>query len=168
MGNYGASIEYSTLSIMQTYPQLFGFDTSTYEYFVEQYNLCGYNVTLNYPASSDYPTLRASGTLSPSSGKYRSKNFDAIAHMNTVLSLYKLKPEDTIDSTAVVDGKMFVKRQQDDPTTPPRFVPTGFIDPWYGCWIMEHLTDYATNYTAPWRESSPPNILCYVMTLVLM
>jgi carboxypeptidase D len=137
---------------MQTYPQLFGFDTNVYEYFVDQYNLCGYNLTLHYPAPSDYPTLRATGALSPSSSQYHSKNVDAMARIKTLVSLYKIREEDAVDGTVVVDGKKFAKRQADAPAPPP-LVPTGVINTHYQCWVMESLNDYATAYTVPWSES---------------
>jgi carboxypeptidase D len=140
---------------MQTYPQLFGFDTNVYEYFVDQYNLCGYNLTLHYPAPSDYPTLRDTGSLSSTSNQYHSKNVDAMARIKTLLSLYKLNEEDAVDGSVVVDGKKFVKRQISAPAPPP-LAPTGVIDPHYQCWVLESLEDYASTYTTPWSKS-----LCY-------
>lgn len=148
IGNYGAFVEYSALSVLQTYPQLIGFSTSAYEYFVDQFNLCGYNLTLQYPAPSDYPTLRVPATDFTNSGFY-SKNIDAIARMKSTLSLYKLKEDDAVNGEIEVNGRKLVKRQQ---VTPPPLAPTGVIDPWYKCFVMEHIEEYATNYTAPWQN----------------
>lgn len=147
IGNYAASTEYSALSIMQTYPQLIGFNPSVYEYFVDQFNLCGYNLTLQYPAPSDYPTLRNLG-LEFASSTFHNKFADAMTRMKSTLSLYKLKEEDAVDGEIDVNGRKLVKRQQ---TTPPSLSPTGVIDPDYRCFVLEHITDYAFNYTAPWQ-----------------
>ena len=154
IGNYGAYVEYPTVGIMQTFPQLFGFDTSVYEYYVEQYNLCGYNLTLHYPSPSDYPTLRRSGAVAPNSSMYVPKTLDAMNRIRTLVSLYTLKDEDAVDGAVFLDGKKFVKRQDVDLITPPHLSPTGVIDPWYQCYVIENLEDYATNYTLPWGE--PP------------
>ena len=150
IGTYGAYVEYSTVGIMQTFPQLFGFDTSVYEYYVEQYNLCGYNLTLSYPSPSDYPTLRRWSELTQNLSMYAPKNLDAISRIKRLVSLYKIQDEDAVDGAVFLDGKKFVKRQDVDPVTPPGLSPTGVIDSWYGCRVVESLEDYATNYTVPW------------------
>lgn len=28
----------------------------------------------------------------------------------------------------------------------------GTIDPWYGCFLIEEMVEYALNYTWPWSE----------------
>jgi len=162
IGNYGAFVEYPTVGIMQTFPQLFGFDTNVYEYYVEQYNLCGYNLTLHYPSPSDYPTLRRNGRLAPNSSMYEPKTLDAISRIKTLVGLYKLRDEDAVDGTVFLDGKRFAKRQNVDPITPPHLSPTGVIDPWYQCYVIESLEDYATNYTVPWGKLPPSHLFLFL------
>jgi carboxypeptidase D len=31
--------------------------------------------------------------------------------------------------------------------------PNGTIDPWYGCFLWDMLTDYAVNFTFPWTHA---------------
>jgi len=152
IGNYGAYVEYPTVGIMQTFPQLFGFDTSVYEYYVEQYNLCGYNLTLSYPSPLDYPTLRHWGELRQNLSMYAPKTLDTMSRIKRLVNLYKMKDEDAVDGVLLSDGKKFVKRQDVGPVTPPGLSPTGVIDPWYGCYVVENLEGYAMNYTVPWGK----------------
>jgi carboxypeptidase D len=155
IGNRGAFVEYSTVGIMQTYPQLFGFNTNVYEYFVEQYNLCGYNLTLSYPSTSPYPTLRASGKLSNSTGDDTSDDDDseddAARRMKRLLDLYDMQSVKAVDGAIMIRGRQYGKR--DTTVTPPSLSPTGVIDPLYQCRVLEHLEDYAKNFTVPWSES---------------
>ncbi|KAF8555516.1 hypothetical protein OG21DRAFT_1438730, partial [Imleria badia] len=43
--------------VLETYPQIIGYDTQVFEYFQEQSALCGYNLTLKYPQPEHFPTL---------------------------------------------------------------------------------------------------------------
>ncbi|KAG8864445.1 hypothetical protein FRC20_010191 [Serendipita sp. 405] len=162
IGNYGAFTEYSTLSVLQSYPQLIGFEPSVYEYFVEQYNLCGYNLTLEYPASNPYPRLRdpymdpgvtskaeSNGEETPPMANSRWRGLDALAMIQDTVELYKI-PHEKRSEEISFNGKRFVKRQQTSPGSV--LAPIGTIDSYYGCFLMEQLWDYATNYTAPWRR----------------
>ncbi|KAG8796363.1 hypothetical protein FRC16_009729 [Serendipita sp. 398] len=162
IGNYGAFTEYSTLSVLQSYPQLIGFEPSVYEYFVEQYNLCGYNLTLEYPASNPYPRLRdpyvdpgvtskaeSNGEETPPMANSRWRGLDALAMIQDTVELYKI-PHEKRSEEISYNGKRFVKRQQTSPGSV--LAPIGTIDSYYGCFLMEQLWDYATNYTAPWRR----------------
>ncbi|KAG8779565.1 hypothetical protein FRC15_010063 [Serendipita sp. 397] len=162
IGNYGAFTEYSTLSVLQSYPQLIGFEPSVYEYFVEQYNLCGYNLTLEYPASNPYPRLRdpyvdpgvtskaeSNGEETPPMANSRWRGLDALAMIQDTVELYKI-PHEKRSEEISYNGKRFVKRQQTSPGSV--LAPIGTIDSYYKCFLMEQLWDYATNYTAPWRR----------------
>jgi carboxypeptidase D len=152
-------VEYSTVQIMQTYPQLFGFQSNVYEYFVEQYNLCGYNLTLSYPSSSPYPTLRATGHLSKDSGDDTSdddddddsddiETNDTAKRVRRLLELYDIQSRNAIE----VRGRGYVKRATNATVAPPPLSPTGVIDPDYQCHVLEHLEHYAQNFTVPWSK----------------
>jgi carboxypeptidase D len=142
---------------MRTYPQPFGFNSNAYEYFVEQYNLCGYNLTLSYPSRSAYPTLRASGQLSRGSGDDtidRDNSSDANADGTAkrgkrLLDLYHTRSGKTVHGAIEVHGRRHVKRAY---AVPPPFSPTGIIDPDCQYHVLEHIEDYAKNYTIPWSE----------------
>ncbi|KIM27100.1 hypothetical protein M408DRAFT_24847 [Serendipita vermifera MAFF 305830] len=159
-GNRGAFVEYSTIQIMQTYPQLFGFDTNVYEYFVEQYNLCGYNLTLSYPSPSPYPTLRASAFLSndpDDDGDDDEEDLDAATsdsgdsfkRVKRLLAMYDLEPRGIMDRRHLVGQHHSLRRR----ARPPPLSPTGVIDAKYQCHVLENLQDYAENYTVPWTSA---------------
>ncbi|PVF95685.1 alpha/beta-hydrolase [Serendipita vermifera] len=160
MGNWGAFSEYSAISILQTYPQLINFNTTVYEYFVEQFNLCGYNLTLQYPSPSVYPTLRPFGRLTEGSAAqkmFEGKTKDALSRLSTVVQLLKLHdsiPEDVQEIT--VKGRRFRKRQSTNDTQPglPNLSPRGSIDPYYECYVIESIENYASKYISPWAEGN--------------
>lgn len=138
LGGPGVLYQYPTLSLMQTYPQLIGFNTSVYEYFVEQYNLCGYNLTLHYPAMSEYPALRDDWTSVPTTSSTKQMKRELVG----ILELYEsLDPME----------RSLVKRQSSQPGG-RSFALTGTIDSEYKCNIYGFLLQYARNYTEPWRK----------------
>jgi len=68
----------------------------------------------------------------------------------------------------IIGGKRFKKRQTTNSTdTPPTLVPTGVINPYYECFIMEQIWDYTLNYTLPWRKSLSLVIDSFVLGFVL-
>ncbi|KAG8818982.1 hypothetical protein FRC17_010641, partial [Serendipita sp. 399] len=160
IGNYGAFTEYSTISLIQSFPQLIGFQPSVYEYFVEQYNLCGYNLTLEYPASNPYPPIRdpyedngvtsKKGEEPPAIANSRWRGLDALAMIQESLELFKISHEDKRADEISIGGMRFVKRQQTSPG--PSLAPIGTINPRYGCFLMEELWEYVTDYVVPWRR----------------
>lgn len=152
MGNFFAFREFPALNILQSYPQLIGFNTSVYEYFVDQYNLCGYNLELKYPNPSLYPTLSPS---TPPNKAMMTRSINAMrnfqqASLKQVLDLYSHDANTDADET-LINGKRFVKRQSTGTDTPqPTLGPLGTIDSYYGCFLMEHIEDFAVNFTTPW------------------
>ena len=136
IGNSGLLHEYSTLSLMQTYPQLIGFNTSAYEYFVEQYNL-----TLQYPALSEYPPLRVDFNDVPAIN-YAQRMEQEKRELKRILELHN-----TLERTGVDLSKRQLA-QQDHPS----FALTGTINSDRKCDVYNYLLDYARNYTEPWRE----------------
>lgn len=196
-----SSVEYSALAVLQTYPQLINFDTSTYEYFVDQYNLCGYNLTLSYPSEKSYPSLRSTGkslyhliaslwltciiigqvsadtsTTYAGSQAYKGRlSLDIGKRIGLTRMLAGLDKKDVIheEEHVVIGGKRFKKRQSTNSTdTPPPLAPTGVLNPYYECFLMEEIWDYVVNYTLPWRKSfSFCDILFvsgFVLTLLIL
>ncbi|PVF95684.1 alpha/beta-hydrolase [Serendipita vermifera] len=170
LGNWGAWFEYSTLNILHSYPQLVGFNTNAYEYFVEQYNLCGYNVTLKYPALEPYPVFRipAMASMGPPCPKEdhqmshldkRSDDFswfgsplgrplhdmDIHNQLMTLLRDYKLAEEAGLTRE---DTKW--KRQSADESNTIANGPIGRLDDIWGCGIAEEIISYALNESIPW------------------
>ncbi|KAG9311821.1 alpha beta-hydrolase [Chiua virens] len=62
IGSITASIELPVVSVLETYPQIIGYDIEIFERFKERSALCGYNLTLQYPQPGHFPTIgRADG-----------------------------------------------------------------------------------------------------------
>lgn len=41
--------------------------------------------------------------------------------------------------------------------------PNNTVDPYYGCYIWDELTDFALNYTYPWSESMSVALIVVVL-----
>ncbi|CCA72939.1 related to KEX1 protein precursor [Serendipita indica DSM 11827] len=171
MGNYGAFVEYSVLSILQSYPALIDFNSTVYEYFVEQYNLCGYNMTLEYPARGVYPTIRdptrndgrsrKTGDEEPREEDYSRAAVEAMEMLRTAVELIKV--DKSLDEV-VVRGKRFVKkslleerglldkRQAPGLTSAinPLLDSNGSINPRYGCYLAMQLWSHVSGFILPW------------------
>ncbi|PVF93037.1 alpha/beta-hydrolase [Serendipita vermifera] len=147
LGNFGAFGEYSALNILHSYPQLIGFNTNVYEYFVEQYNLCGYNVSLKYPALEPYPVLR-DPTKSPNiTSCRRSHDMDIHNRLRIILRDYELA-----ERAGLVGGDTKWKRQSADESNPRANGPIGRLDETWGCAIVQEILAYAVNESVPWSE----------------
>lgn len=139
LGTYAAAEEYSVITILQTYPQLINFNSKIYEYFVEQYNLCGYNITLHYPEAAHYPTLRSPVDRRPE--KYSLRLTDTRSRLSKIVAVLKDLDSETLER---------MKRQSiNDPLIPPL---TGTLDPNYGCFLLEEVFDRITSYITPWGK----------------
>ncbi|KAH0834739.1 Alpha/Beta hydrolase protein [Lanmaoa asiatica] len=140
--------ELPVISVLETYPQIIGYDTQVFEYFREQSALCGYNLTLQYPQPEHFPTLNAA---LPLSGSAYSRTYNA-----------KLIQKRFVDE---VQGRLASRlKERDgsvlehDETLRARDVwkrdlagrANGTIDPWYQCDLYTEMIDYAVNFTFPW------------------
>jgi carboxypeptidase D len=147
MGNFWAFSEFPALQVIQSYPQLIGFNTTVYEYIVDQYNLCGFNITLKYPNPEWYPTLKP-----PKRSSSSASTKDDVISLKETLDLYDLKTD--TDET-MINGKRFRKRQTNyrRASTPhPQLPPKGVLNSDYRCSLVEFIQDWAVNFTAPWVE----------------
>jgi hypothetical protein len=172
IGNYGAFVEYSALNILHSYPQLIGFDTSVYEYYVEQYNFCGYNVSLKYPAPEPYPPLRdptasMHGIMCTKEESRESESdrrrditqtsatslgrqlYDRDIHnqLTTLIHRYNLASE-----AGLIPGDSKWKRQTDDETHPFIHGPIGRLNETSGCFLVEDILRNAAEYFVPWSR----------------
>ena len=150
VGSFAAYSEYPLLGIMQTYPQLVDFDPGTYEYFVEQYNLCGYNLTLQYPAPAPYPPLR--GRETDGAAKWRRKLEErgmlSDRYLNGLLAIHKLL---ATKGTVKIGDTILTKRQQFDT---PHLTPIGKINTYWGCGVKYQLIIHASTTLMPWSKST--------------
>ncbi|KAJ7066374.1 alpha/beta-hydrolase [Mycena amicta] len=130
-----------TLSVIETYPQLIGYDQEVYNYFKEQEHLCGYDINLTYPQNGVIPTVKFIDAadrdvpfLERSARKSLTKRGGLVAEINRRYA--ELEP---------------VERQKSKRDLSLR--ANGTLDPWYGCALLPEFIDYALNYSAPWNIS---------------
>ncbi|OAX36453.1 alpha/beta-hydrolase [Rhizopogon vinicolor AM-OR11-026] len=144
------------VSVLETYPQIIGYDTDVFEYFREQEKLCGYDLTLEYPQNGHFPTLNYSHGANPSSGmsasgRYRSRQGRSskglfLAEMEQRYNAHLAKRSASLSSRERVRAADAWKRDLAGRAN-------GTIDSWYGCDVRSEMVDYAINFTFPWSLS---------------
>ncbi|KAH0834740.1 Alpha/Beta hydrolase protein [Lanmaoa asiatica] len=135
-------------SVLETYPQIIGYDTQVFEYFLEQSALCGYNLTLQYPQPEHFPTLKAPLPASSSghSGTYDARfTLKRFVHEVQDRLVARLKER---DGSPLEHGERLSARDVWKRDLAGR--ANGTIDPWYQCNLYTEMIDYAVNFTFPW------------------
>ncbi|THH11307.1 hypothetical protein EW145_g733 [Phellinidium pouzarii] len=169
-GGMGSESEYEelpALSVIETYPQLIGYDTDVYNYFKEQAHLCGYDFNLTYPQNGKFPPVgpatqptdeaRAAELLSKSAALTR-QNLVAIANgtprpaaglvrRSHPPSVREVREREHRRSAWKAEKKAMRKRDLTGRAN-------GTIDPYYGCFLTSEVMDYALNFSLPWNLSS--------------
>lgn len=156
--------ELPVVSVLETYPQIIGYDIQVFEYFQEQCveggemrllgklifpfrsALCGYNLTLEYPQPEHFPTLDAP-IFSYDSG--------VSASAKLTKGRFMLEAQDRLAAKLGERGDAFL---EDEERLHARHVwkrdltgrANGTIDPWYQCDLYSEMLDYAINFTFPW------------------
>ncbi|KIY69108.1 alpha/beta-hydrolase [Cylindrobasidium torrendii FP15055 ss-10] len=117
------------LTSIKTYPQLIGYDQGVYNYFEEQSNLCGYNVSLTYPQDGLIPSV-----------PYDIPNiFPWSFNTPPEEGGQEAPPELALEKRSDI-----VKRNM------TWLQANGTIDPFYRCDLMTELRLYAFNYSTPY------------------
>jgi carboxypeptidase D len=158
------------MSLIETFPQLIGYDPVVYEYFKEQLvvttsllkaqliticyraHLCEYDLNLTYPQQGDkFPTLKellpsrlgaVNGQLSPQILLKANS-----MHKALIDELVKPRKEDITPRDLQLRQDSQAKWKRD-----LSLRANGTIDPWYGCLLTFQLAEYAFNYTYPWSK----------------
>ncbi|KAI6101368.1 Alpha/Beta hydrolase protein [Pisolithus sp. B1] len=143
------------VNVLETYPQIIGYDTDVLEYFREQSALCGYDLTLEYPQSGHFPTLTfepgndpaLSSGASPS-GRYKSRltRQGLLLDAQERFAVELAKRDRHLSKRERLRARDAWKRDLAGRAN-------GTIDPWYGCDLYDEMLDYAINYTFPWSLS---------------
>ncbi|KAF8144926.1 alpha/beta-hydrolase [Mycena galopus ATCC 62051] len=130
-----------TLTTIETYPQLIGYDPDVYNYFKTQEHLCGYDLNFTYPQDGGhFPTLK-----DPSFGSI----FGPARKARGRLSLKTLAKQNGLyQASSDVSKRQLARRAEWKRDLAGR--PNGTLDPFYGCFIYDELLDYASNFTFPW------------------
>ncbi|CDO76988.1 hypothetical protein BN946_scf184298.g15 [Trametes cinnabarina] len=152
-----ATVEHlPVVNVIETYPALIGYDEDVFNYFREQEHLCGFDLNLTYPQNGHFPTLNlvrptahsalSQSLLDPMETRARSKSFQqlvsgkfAAAHakrsLNTRAEFFERREESRQQWKRDLSGRA-----------------NGTIDPFYGCFLLDELEDYAVNFTFPWSN----------------
>ncbi|KAG9311810.1 Alpha/Beta hydrolase protein [Chiua virens] len=129
--------ESTVISVLETYPQVIGYDTEVFEYFKRQSELCGYNLTLRYPQPEPFPTLNApiySHAFNGSVSKY----------------LERLERRQFTQETK---DRSYARTQREEHVTGNVMCPVAQMIPstlGTECDIYDMMVDYAVNYSDPW------------------
>ncbi|KIM53415.1 hypothetical protein SCLCIDRAFT_31895 [Scleroderma citrinum Foug A] len=140
------------VSVLETYPQIIGYDTGVLDFFKEQTALCGYDLTLEYPQNGHFPTLTYTGGANPGSlapsGRYKyhlTKQSLMVDAQNRFAA--------HLTNRDIHHSKRERLRAQDTWKRNLAGRGHGTINPWYGCDIYDEMLDYAVNFTFPWSLS---------------
>ncbi|KAK7018465.1 Alpha/beta-hydrolase [Favolaschia claudopus] len=141
MGSYALFEDLPTLNVIETYPQLIGYDPEVFDYFKMQTHLCGYDLNLTYPQNGHFPPLNDpsfGSDFAIASARLSRKAFTKQIARLSKANLSKRHSESQL-----------AKRETWKRDLAGR--PSGTIDPWYGCFLYFELMDYAVNFTFPWN-----------------
>ncbi|KAJ6534638.1 alpha/beta-hydrolase [Mycena vulgaris] len=133
-----------TLSVLETYPQLIGYDQEVYKYFKEQEHLCGFDINLTYPQRGIIPTVEfidARDRAVPFLEKTKHAKRGLVAE---IAQRYAGLDRSERDLLAHQRARGTWKRDLS-------LRANGTLDPWYGCALLPEFIDYALNYSAPWN-----------------
>ncbi|OBZ72405.1 putative serine carboxypeptidase CPVL [Grifola frondosa] len=159
LGSLAVVEELPVLNVIETYPQLINYDQDVFNYFKEQEHLCGLDLVLKYPQNGHFPTLTLIGPTSrsdlslsltePAEARVKSKSWQ-----ETIASkYYALHGSDNqLSKRSETLERREEKRAQWKRDLSGR--ANGSIDPFYGCFLFNELTDYAVNFSFPWSNGN--------------
>ncbi|KAF8142101.1 Alpha/Beta hydrolase protein, partial [Boletus edulis] len=152
LGSIEEFLELPVTTVLETYPQIIGYDPQVFEYFQEQSTLCGYNLTLQYPQPEHFPSLDAPLPFS-------SSGFSVGDDAKLTKRQLMLEIEDRlVTKLRAREGALLARgeRRRARNTWKRNLAgrPNGTIDPYYQCDLWDEMVDYAINFTFPWSSGS--------------
>ncbi|KAJ3778511.1 alpha/beta-hydrolase [Lentinula raphanica] len=137
------------VQVVETYPQLIGYNTSFYDYILEQNHLCGYDLNLTYPQTG--------GKFPPMEVKYGSigDRIQGLSRRTTSEGTHSHNLATKSPSPWARRAKL-QPREQNNPSVFNTTL-TGKINSYYGCDIRDMVFEYTLNYTYPWSELTDPS-----------
>ncbi|KAJ6537847.1 alpha/beta-hydrolase [Mycena capillaripes] len=142
------------LNVIETYPALIGYDQQVFEFFREQTHLCGFDLNLTYPQSGHFPTLNLVG---PTSNSVLSQSLfnptedrARTLHASVSSRFAEVHGRDALSKRSDLHQRRKAENQQWKRDLSGR--ANGTIDPFYGCFLLDELIDYAVNFTFPWSN----------------
>ncbi|KAF8524852.1 alpha/beta-hydrolase [Hysterangium stoloniferum] len=142
------------LSIIETYPQLIDYDPDVYNYFKEQRQLCGYDLNLSYPETAHFPPLRPNSL--PTGGGAFQAPFRGRTRALTKEAFHSALAAASQPASSLSKRELALRAERR--TSWKRDLSqraNGTIDPYYQCFLLFELIDYAVNFTAPWSINDP-------------
>ncbi|KAJ7625561.1 alpha/beta-hydrolase [Roridomyces roridus] len=133
-----------TLSVLETYPQLIGYDQEVYNYFKEQSHLCGYDINLTYPQNGIIPPVNFVDALDRDVPFLEKAQLSKRGLVAEIMQRYEALEPAERDLLARERERKSWKRDLS-------LRANSTIDPWYGCALFPEFIDYALNYSAPWN-----------------
>ncbi|KAJ7686175.1 alpha/beta-hydrolase [Mycena rosella] len=139
------------LNVIETYPALIAYDQQVFEFFREQTHLCGFDLNLTYPQNGHFPTLNLTRPTSNSalSESLLNPTEDRARTLRESVSVRFAEVQDR-DAFVREIGHRSTEHQQWKRDLSGR--ANGTIDPFYGCFLLDELVDYAVNFTFPWTN----------------
>ncbi|KAF7314221.1 Carboxypeptidase [Mycena kentingensis (nom. inval.)] len=133
-----------TLSVLETYPQLIGYDQDVYNYFKEQEHLCGFDINLTYPQNGIIPSVQFIDATDRSVPFLQQQTAKNLAKRGGLMSEINRR-----HAALQREGRQTPQMEKRDLSLRAK----GTLDPWYGCALLPEFIDYSLNYSAPWNFS---------------
>jgi carboxypeptidase D len=123
--------------VIETYPQLIGYNTDFYDYVREQTHLCNLDLNLTYPQTGgNFPSIHI--------------KYGQIKHRLGAGQQRRDLQSDPHDLKENVD---LATRQW--PPPPFNATLTGKVNKFFGCDVRDLVLTYAFNYSLPWTVLAP-------------
>ncbi|KAJ7240373.1 Alpha/Beta hydrolase protein [Mycena haematopus] len=156
LGSLAAFEELPTITTIETYPQLINYDPDVYAYFKTQEHLCGYDLNFTYPQNGHFPTpVNPVASRVPSSANSAFKSL-----IKSSLALVKAKG----NSKPLPLNRREAVRREERRQEWKRIIAgraNGTLDPWYGCFLLDEMWDYAVNFSSPWTSQGQGSVDVY-------
>ncbi|GJE98051.1 serine carboxypeptidase-like protein [Phanerochaete sordida] len=152
-GTIGSLVEYEllpTLSVIETYPQLIGYDPEVYESFKEQSRLCGFDLNLTYPQNGTFPTLNPPLPWSGNTLDMRRRVRDTMSFKQALRQEGAKRRTDIARRDAAKEAARFARRDQWKREYLNRRAD-GQLDPIYQCDLHDQMINYALTSALPWK-----------------
>ncbi|RDX43775.1 alpha/beta-hydrolase [Lentinus brumalis] len=141
LGSEAVYFNLPSITILETYPQLIGYNSDVFEYLREQEHLCGYDLNLTYPqVGGTFPSL----SIGPPPGGSLKTRKDTLKRRHSVGRLIRTVAESLDERTA--PSSSIRKREFVPPTS------NGTINPIYGCDLFDEALHYALDNVQPWTD----------------
>ncbi|EIW53484.1 alpha/beta-hydrolase [Trametes versicolor FP-101664 SS1] len=150
LGSVATIRDLPVVNMLQTYPEIIGYDQDVFNYFKEQHHLCGYDLNLTYPQIEPFPTLNFTSGLKAALNRAAAHASRRSARTWKDTFLNELAARQRISERSVSADRSVRRSERKRDISGP----TGTIDFWYGCDIFDEMTDYALNFTAPWTTGN--------------